>query len=98
MIKLLKNLFATLMLLLMISNPAIAAWELVPKYSSIIFTATQNGSPVSGQFKSFTADINFDPAALNTSSIQITVDTASISTSYKDIETTLKTPEWFNVK
>ncbi len=74
------------------------AWEIIPKDSSIIFTATQNNSPVAGQFKSFSGDIDFDPAALNASHVQITVDMTSVSTSYKDIETTLKTPEWFNTK
>lgn len=73
-------------------------WDIVSKDSSIMFTATQNGSPVAGQFKNFTGDINFDPALLHSSHIEITVDMTSLSTPYKEVQTTLKTPEWFNTK
>lgn len=83
----------------MIAHAASAPhWEIIPKDSSLIFTATQNGSPVAGQFKKFMGNINFDPVALSSSNVQITIDITSISTSYKDIENTLKTPEWFDAK
>lgn len=98
MIKFFIRYFFMLTFTPMIVNAATAHWEIVPKNSSIIFTATQNGSPVSGQFKIFTGDINFDPTALSASNIQINVDITSVSTSYKDIENTLKTPEWFDAK
>jgi polyisoprenoid-binding protein YceI len=100
MTKLLIRFFFVLTLFIPIMAYAVSLpqWDIVSKDSSIIFTATQNGSPVAGQFKNFTGDINFDPALLDSSHIQITVDMTSLSTSYKEVETTLKTPEWFNTK
>lgn len=88
----------TLFLPMMAHAVSLPQWNIVSKDSSIIFTATQNGSPVAGQFKNFTGDINFDPALLDSSNIQITVDMTSLSTSYKEVATTLKTSEWFNTK
>lgn len=93
-----KRCFLTLFALLPMMAHAAPHWEIVPNDSSLIFTATQNGSPISGEFKKFTGDINFDPEALGSSNVQINVDVASVSTSYKDVETTLKTPEWFSTK
>lgn len=100
MIRLLNRFFFILTLFIPIITHAASTphWDIVPKDSSIIFTATQNGSPVAGQFKNFTGDIDFDPAVLGSSNIQITVEMTSLSTSYKEVETTLKTPEWFNTK
>lgn len=96
----LRKLFAK-SLLLLISSTLYAApphWEIVPNESSITFTATQNNSPVAGQFKDFNGNINFDPTQLTASSIEISVDMASVSTSYKDIANTLKTSDWFDIK
>lgn len=100
MIRLLNHFFfiLTLFIPIMTYAASTAHWDIVLKDSSITFTATQNGSPVGGQFKNFTGDINFDSNLLDSSNIQITVDMTSLSTSYKEVETTLKTPEWFNTK
>jgi polyisoprenoid-binding protein YceI len=73
-------------------------WSIVPEQSSISFTATQNGAPVTGSFKSFTGSITADPAKYQDSSIDIVVQTDSLSVSYAELATTLITPEWFNVK
>jgi polyisoprenoid-binding protein YceI len=102
MTKLMSKLLHALTLLLVTQTIANAAspaqWDIVPKDSSIIFTATQNGAPVTGQFNNFVGEVNFDPAALDSSKIEINVDITSLSTSYKDIENTLKTPEWLDSK
>lgn len=93
------TLFTLLGLFISLSaNAAVPAWEIIPEKSSITFTATQNGSPVSFEFKKFSGNINFDPAQLTTSHITILVDLNSVTTSYKDIIDTLKTPDWFDVK
>lgn len=73
-------------------------WKIMPDGSSIKFTATQNGSPVTGEFKTFTGNINFDPEQLDKSNVDITVDIASVSGSYKEVSDTLKTPDWFDTK
>ena len=86
--------------LLLLSNVAFAAktWQIIPDGSSLNFTATQNGSPVKGQFKKFTAEISFDPSDLASSKIMIDVDINSIDAPNFQVSSTLKTPDWFNVQ
>ena len=73
-------------------------WQIVPAESSLQFTATQNNSPVKGQFKKFSGDIQFDPNQLTTSQVKIIIDINSVSASYKELVDTLKTPDWFDIK
>lgn len=75
-----------------------AAWQIVPDKSSLTFTGTQNGAPVTGSFKHFTGDIEFSLSDLEHSRVKIMVDTGSVSASYSDLVDALKTPDWFNVK
>ena len=78
----------------MLCNPG----KLIIKKTVCTFTAAQNNSPVSGQFTSFTGEINADPNQLNTSHVHIVVDLASVNTSYGEVADTLKTSDWFNIK
>jgi len=97
---------STLILLLAISIAipvtAIAAepikFKIKPSGSSLNFTATQNNAPVRGEFRKFSGDIIFSPDALEQSRIVITVDMTSLTASYEDAETTLKTKDWFNIE
>jgi len=73
-------------------------WKIIPKESSITFTATQNNSPVLGKFTDFNGDIHFDPAQLKTSHVRIVVNMASVTTDYADIADTLKLADWFDIK
>jgi len=75
-----------------------STWNIVPEKSNITFTATQNGAPVSGTFKDFSGNINFDPAHLDTSKVNIVVKIASMNTSYKEVASTLQTAEWLDAK
>ena len=58
--------------------------------SSLTFTTTQNDAPVTGQFKNFTGEINFDPNQLKANNIKIIVDVVSIQ-SYNQLSDTLRT-------
>lgn len=82
----------------LLSLGATPEWKIVPGESKLTFTATQNGAPVSGEFKKFAATINFDPTQLNTSQVKVVVDIGSISASYNQLSDTLKGADWFNVK
>jgi polyisoprenoid-binding protein YceI len=94
-----KIFFAVSLFLFAVSSfAAVTGWSIAPATSSIKFTATQNNAPVSGEFKNFTGTINFDPADLAGSNIEIDVDLASVMTSYKEVMDTLKTSDWFDVK
>lgn len=95
---LLKWIFTFLVLLPGICIAAVPVWQIVPNESSLAFTATQNGAPVTGQFKTFTGVINFDPNQLSASNVEIVVDVGSISDAYNQLSDTLKAPEWFNIK
>jgi polyisoprenoid-binding protein YceI len=82
----------------LLSFAAVPIWQIIPEESSLTFTATQNNAPVSGNFKKFNGTIHFDPAQLKMSSVEITVDMNSLSTSYQDLTSTLDTSDWLNVK
>lgn len=93
-----KILFGLFILIPTISFADASTWKMVPSESSLSFTATQNGAPVTGKFTKFTGDIHFDPKQLDQSHVKIIVDVSSISDAYNQLSDTLKTPEWFNSK
>jgi len=97
-----KNLIVKAILILIIlptlSVAAVPSWKILPNESTLTFTATQNGAPVTGKFTQFSGDINFDPNQLAESHVKIIVDVGSISDAYNQLSDTLKTSDWFNVK
>lgn len=93
-----KSIFALLALLPAICIAAAPSWQIVPNDSTLTFTATQNGAPVTGKFKTFTGEIQFDPDQLSASHIKIIIDMGSVTDAYNELSDTLKTPEWFNTK
>lgn len=93
-----KGLLILLILLPVVSLAAVPSWKIIPDESSLTFTATQNGAPVTGKFTKFNGEINFDPNQLSESKAKITIDMDSISDPYNKLTETLKTADWFNVK
>jgi len=73
-------------------------WKIVPDQSKIEFAAMQNSSKVLGSFKKFSGKINFDPAQLKTSKIEIEVDIASVASPTADAASTLQAADWFSSK
>lgn len=73
-----------------------AQQALVPAQSEVAFTSRQMGVPVDGKFKSFSAQVAFDPAKLATSSIAFTVDTGSANIG-READAELPKATWFNV-
>lgn len=73
-----------------------AQQAIVPAQSEVSFTSRQMGVPVDGKFKSFSAQVAFDPAKLATSSIAFTVDTGSADIS-REANAELPKASWFNV-
>jgi polyisoprenoid-binding protein YceI len=82
----------------MFAHAAVPTWQIVPAESSLTFTATQNGAPVTGKFKKFTGEINFDPDQLSASNVNIVVDVGSIADPYNQLADTLKSADWFDTK
>jgi polyisoprenoid-binding protein YceI len=73
-----------------------AQQAVVPAQSEVIFTSRQMGVPVEGKFKSFSAQVAFDPAKLAASKIIFSVDTGSADIS-REANAELPKATWFNV-
>jgi polyisoprenoid-binding protein YceI len=74
-----------------------ATQRLVPAQSEIAFVSRQMGVPVEGRFKSFAAQIRFDPAKPESSHIAVTVDTGSATLGVRETDAELPKPVWFDV-
>lgn len=90
--------FCLAILMPLAADAAPTQWLIVPSESQLTFTGTQNGAPVTGEFKTFTGEIFADPNDVSVGSIDIIVDITSLSTSYADLKETLLTSDWFNPK
>lgn len=77
---------------------ALPAWNIVQDKSEISFTAIQEGAPVSAEFKSFDAQVEFDKDMLEESKVAVTIDMNSVYAEYEDLVDTLKSKEWFDVQ
>jgi polyisoprenoid-binding protein YceI len=71
---------------------------LPPPQSEITFTSHQMGVPVDGRFKTFSAQVAFDPKKPETAKIAFTVDLASISMGAAESEAELVKQPWFDTK
>lgn len=63
---------------------------------TLAFTANWNSSAIDGRFKRWSADIVFDPQALNISSISVSIDMASADTGDGQRDTMLAGNEFFD--
>lgn len=72
-------------------------WDVDYDVAEIRFTGLFEGNAFSGVFESWTADINFDPEALEVAEARVLIDTGSATTGTKGYDDSLKKSEWFNV-
>ncbi len=70
-------------------------WQIDYGASHIAFTAEQAGAPFDAGFKTFQADVRFDPDALADSSAEVSIDTGSVSTSDGERDGILRGTGWF---
>ncbi len=75
-----------------------ARWTVVPENSLISFTATQMGAEFSGRFAKFSGEILFDPAKLDASRVDMTVDIASADTQSPERDQQIGDKDWFDAK
>ncbi len=66
--------------------------------SKLAFSGTYADKPFTGEFKKFTAIIDFDVANPAASKIEAVIETASASTGDSTYDKTLPTADWFDVK
>jgi len=78
------------------SQHALAEQKLQPAQSEIVFISKQMGVPVEGRFKTFDAQISFDPAKPVAGKISFSVDMASATLGSKETDAELVKPDWFN--
>lgn len=90
--------FVSMALVAAALSPLVAQAQqaLVPAQSEVVFVSRQMGVPVEGRFKTFSAQVAFDPAKLATSTIAFTVDTGSADIS-REANAELPKATWFNV-
>ncbi|MDQ0466681.1 polyisoprenoid-binding protein YceI [Caulobacter ginsengisoli] len=93
-----KVLAATLVLLA--ASPALAAgpapaWSVDKPASKIAFASSFGGTAFSGSFRTWDAQVRFDPNNLPGSSVVVTIDTAAVSTGDPDRDKTLPDTPWF---
>lgn len=86
--------FATL--LGAVTLPAAAQQKLLPGQSELGFVAKQMGVPITGHFKKFDAQINFDAAKLADSKVAFSVDVGSASLGAREMDSELPKAPWFN--
>jgi polyisoprenoid-binding protein YceI len=76
---------------------AVDTWVIDPVHSSVIFKVKHLVSIVPGRFKSFNGEFNFDEKAIENSSVNVTIDAASITTDNEKRDGDLKSPNFFDV-
>lgn len=74
------------------------SWKIVPSRSKIEFSAMQQGANISGSFKKFDAVINFDPAQLQSSNVEIVIDTTSVDISFAEAIDMIQDASWLATK
>ena len=74
-----------------------AQQQMVPAQSEIGFVSRQMGVPVEGKFKTFNAQVAFDPAKPASSTMAFTVDTGSATLGVRETDVELPKAAWFNV-
>lgn len=81
----------------LLPTPVLAAsWTVDPSSSRLGFAGKQGGTAFEGRFKSWSATIDFDPAAPESGKAVVTIDMASASTGDPQKDGALPQPEWFN--
>lgn len=76
---------------------ALTQWTVKPDPDAITWEGRQGVAPLNGRCSIFAADIRFDPAALDESSVKVVIDTGSCKTGDGQKDTYLPQEGWFNV-
>jgi polyisoprenoid-binding protein YceI len=85
----------------MLSTPLYAAdpWVIDKSHAHITFTADHLGfSVVHGQFRTFDAEILFDPEDIEATELTVTIDAASVDTFWAERDTHIRSADFLNVE
>ena len=72
------------------------AYKIDPSHSQVGFTIRHFFSKVSGKFKTYEGVIMMDPKDLSKTTVEVTIDTASIDTGNGDRDSHLQSPDFFD--
>lgn len=87
----------TVLLCLSLAMPAAAAdWQVDPAHSRLGFSGTQQGGTFEGHFERWSAQIRFDPRALEDSVFDVHIEVASIDTGSRERDQYLPQKEWLD--
>lgn len=82
-----------------LAAPASAAdWRVDHDRSTLAFTFTAQGSPVSAVFKEWTAAIAFDPADLSAANARVVISLMSANSGSRERDGMMASKSWFDVK
>jgi polyisoprenoid-binding protein YceI len=87
---------ALTLLLALAAGAGVASQVVIADKSEVAYVATQMGVQVEGNFSRFDAQINLDPARLQTSSVAFSVDTSSVIFPSDEVLKELAKPDWFD--
>lgn len=91
-----KGLIVAIILAAIGAMPACAAsWQADGKTSALGFIGMSQGAAFDGRFKSFRADIDFDPAYPDAAHFAVKVDLASADSANSERDSTLHGPDFF---
>ena len=84
---------------ILLARPAAAAdWAVDASKSALGFTGSISGKSFDGKFKSWQAEIAFDPANPAAGHAKVTIDMASAATGDRQRDSALPDADWFDVK
>lgn len=72
------------------------SWQIDKAHSAINFTINHFFTPVDGTFNNYSATVNFDPANLEESSIDVTIPVSSVNTRNERRDNHLMSEDFFN--
>ncbi len=79
------------------SSSELPIWKIDYDNSYIRFSGDQAGAPFTGDWKVWSADIQFDAAQLEQARFNVTIDTSSAFSNDKERDETIASPEFFDV-
>lgn len=78
------------------SPSSLPVWTIDYQNSGINFVAEQAGANFEGRWKDWSANMQFDPAKLDDSVFDVTIDVGSVDTRDEERDATLMGQEWFH--
>jgi len=82
--------------LVVVTGVRAASQSMLADQSEVAYVASQLGAQVEGNFGRFDAQIDLDPGRLQTGSVSLSVDTASLNFPSTDVLRELAKPDWFD--